>query len=305
MITQQLNSNCNYILAMGSFDGVHHGHQAVIAQTIQYAQEYNLTPAIMTFQTLPATLMSKYSVQPITNIQERQNLFQTFGIANTLVLDFELIKSLSPKEYIINILQASNIKMAIAGSDHCFGHKRQGNIQLLEQFMPVQIIEFQNNSSDNKSDKISSSTIRQLLQNGQIITANKLLNYDFFLTLEQQITGTQIATNILQTPTLNFSYPDNKIKIKTGVYCGLFNNQECLINYGIAPSAKNLSVPILEIHLLNINPDKIICYPSSNNLELHYYIRSEKKFNTLIALQNQIQQDITITNDIFSQRIKS
>lgn len=277
-------------LGLGTFDGVHLGHQELIHNINSLAKNNNLAPAIITFSPLPTEYFTGQTNILINTLQERIALFLEQGIEYVIVFDFLKVKELETQVYLELLQQELQVKAVITGKDHIFGKNKEGNINILKDWgvknnIRINTIEFK---TDEQVEKISSSTIRQLLQQGNIQQANKLLGYNYFIQAQVMI-GEGIGRQ-MDIPTYNLEYPENKINIPQGVYAVKYNNIPAIANYGIAPTLKDLDKPILECHLLSSQLPKE--ENKEQKIEFIHYIRSEKKFASQEELKTQILQDI-------------
>lgn len=294
-------TNKKRALALGMFDGIHKGHQFLLKQVIHKAAQNNLIPCAMTFRESPLKWTNpKSETQLITSLDERLLLFKSFDLAEIIVFDFPALNQLEPEAYLKDILiDKLNCAYLTCGLNHKFGKEKKGNINLLKHFseQTKNQLEFEVCEPIYSEDQqiISSSQIRELLQNGNIQKANQLLGHCFFIYGCLQ-TGKQMGTK-LGFPTLNFEYNPEKVKIPIGVYAAYteINSKNYLsaVNIGFAPTLnQNLTLPpIVESHLLELPPDLNIKIGEKLKIELIEFIRPEKKFDSLESLKKQIKLD--------------
>ena len=287
-IYTELNKNSNLSLALGYFDGVHLGHQAVIRQAVNFAKENNTKSAVITFKDHPCCYFYGVCPKYILTRKEREKQIEKLGVDYLYELDFESISGLTADEYLKNILIKYFTPSAIStGYNHNFGYKKSGGVKYLAQEarkfdykyfeMPPQKI---------NCELISSTAIRNLLSKGQIEKANSMLGYKFKIS-GTIIRGKQIGRTI-GFKTANLIYPHELIDLPFGVYSVNTEYGKGIANFGIRPTV-NGEGTLLEVHILDFDED---IYDKNITVEFNKMIRTEKKFPSLDELKNQIQKDI-------------
>lgn len=287
-IYTELNKNPNLSLALGYFDGVHLGHQAVIRQAVNFAKENNTKSAVITFKDHPCCYFYGVCPKYILTRKEREKQIEKLGVDYLYELDFESISGLTAEEYLKNILIKYFTPSAIStGYNHNFGYKKSGGVKYLAQEarkfdykyfeMPPQKI---------NCELISSTAIRNLLSKGQIEKANSMLGYKFKIS-GTIIRGKQIGRTI-GFKTANLIYPHELIDLPFGVYSVNTEYGKGIANFGIRPTV-NGEGTLLEVHILDFDED---IYDKNITVEFNKMIRTEKKFPSLDELKNQIQKDI-------------
>lgn len=287
-IYTELNKNPNLSLALGYFDGVHLGHQAVIRQAVNFAKENNTKSAVITFKDHPCCYFYGVCPKYILTRKEREKQIAKLGVDYLYELDFESISGLTAEEYLKNILIKYFTPSAIStGYNHNFGYKKSGGVKYLAQEarkfdykyfeMPPQKI---------NCELISSTAIRNLLSKGQIEKANSMLGYKFKI-CGTIIRGKQIGRTI-GFKTANLIYPHELIDLPFGVYSVNTEYGKGIANFGIRPTV-NGEGTLLEVHILDFDED---IYDKNITVEFNKMIRTEKKFPSLDELKNQIQKDI-------------
>ena len=171
-------------VALGFFDGVHLGHQCIISEAVDYARSHGLSPAVLSFDKHPRSLTAGGAPPLITDLSQRLELFATLGVETTVVLEFTNdLMNLSAdnylQRYLVDLLDARYVSV---GFDHHFGKGRSGNPELLEAWglkrgIGINVIE----RVTNGGLTVSSSTIRSLLNAGDIAAVNKLLGRNYSL----------------------------------------------------------------------------------------------------------------------------
>lgn len=284
-------------IAIGNFDGIHKGHREIISQLKSYASKQNIPTAILTFEPHPIALFNPEAKNyRITPEPSKIRILEKTDIDYLLIAEFNnSFAKISAHDFIENILhQQLEVKAVFTGKDFIFGHNRSGNSPLLE----VKSEEFNfyytaiSNVNDNSEIRYSSSRVRELLHNGEVETANKMLGYNFAISGEV-LKGRQDGRK-LGFPTANLSI-EGFATPKFGVYSGIvtLENGEryiAAVNIGISPTFNETSV-FLEAHILDFNSD---IYGKTIHVELLNYIREEEKFDNLDELKKQIKKDIKI-----------
>ena len=299
-------------IALGSFDGVHRGHQKILDELKLSCSQLNLIPSALTFSELPVQHFAKENKLKnllITDLSERIELLRHFGAEQVIVLDFKSLVNIEASDYLNCILRDKlNAKFLCFGKDHKFGKDGKGNIELLrlwseQNLITLKVIEDEKIISKDSQEerKLSSSYIRELLRESLIKEANEALGHNF------SVSGTVIKGAGLGRgmgfPTVNIEYPTEKIKIKSGVYAALTNGFLSAINFGIAPTVKNSEIPILESHIIQ-RPDEFSPFDlkegSRIKIEFLSFVREEKKFSSIEELKNNIKHDCEFIVNYYS-----
>jgi len=288
-----LKNNTKSVIALGTFDGVHLGHQKIIAKLLSEAEKRNATPIIVTFFPHPTHVLTPdMPLKMINSIEERVVLLEKLGVK---VIVEEFTKDFSKKTALTfiqeNLLQELHMDCLIVGYDHRFGKGKEGDYDTLKvygkkyNFDVIQVEAYQLESI------ISSSThIRHLINNGSIQTANIFLDYPFCL-FGTVVKGNQLGRKIgFKTANIKLDYP-NKIIPKTGVYIGAStidgSQYFAMINIGYRPTVDGKTRTI-EIHYFDFDAN---LYDQQIGVQLISRIRDEVKFASIDALRKQLNQD--------------
>lgn len=278
------------------FDGVHLGHQAVLAQVKQFAQQNNVLSSAITFREPPIKWTSSQTkIELLSILEERLQLFKDQGLQEAIVLDFPQICKLSPRAYFELLHQELACQFLAFGPNHFFGKDRAGNPTQLQAWAQEAGIQaaLVNMQAIHNEQTISSSHIRHLVKGGNLSKANELLGHNFLI-IEELIEGQKLGRK-LGYPTLNFNYPDEKVPLPLGVYAAWLKVKEqrlaCAINYGFGPTLKQIQRPVLECHLLQPPGSGLPELGQKATIELVDFIRPEKKFASPEALKEQIGHD--------------
>lgn len=276
------------VLALGNFDGMHLGHQAVIQQTLDIAQTSQLQPAVMTFEPHPTAVLRPGQPFRLMNFHERAEYLKDMGITTLFAQAFNAAFSrLSADDFVRNVLvEALAVRHVVIGRDFVFGHKRSGNAVFLHE--KASQFGFGFTQLGAVSD-YSSSAIRQALQRGDVTYANQSLGRHYSIT-GRVIKGDQRG-RFLGFPTANISLKD-RIRPGFGVYKAIATidgaDYPAAVNIGRKPTFEGAE-ECIEAHILHFNRD---IYGKRIKIALIEYLRPEQKFESLEALKQQIARDI-------------
>lgn len=280
-------------LAMGYFDGVHLGHQKVIKKAVELAKSNGTKSAVITFKDHPCCFFYGVCPKYILTRKERQEKIAELGVDYLYEFDFAKIANLSAQEYLKDIIIKNFSPIGIStGFNHHFGTGKTGSPEFLEKMSHVYNYIYNKTEAEKlNGETISSTKIRQLLSNGQIETANKMLGYKFQLE-GKVITGQQLGRKI-GFRTANVLYPNELIDLPFGAYATIITYQnktyKGVTNFGIRPTVSTTEQCTVETHILNFDKD---IYNENIKIEFIKMLRAEKKFNSIEELKKQIQKDI-------------
>ena len=282
------------IATIGTFDGVHIGHQKIIDRLVKSAKRKNLDAVVLTFFPHPRMVLQKdANIKLINTINEKAQLFEKLGVDNLVVKKFtKQFSRLSAEDFVkqvlVNKLKIENI---IIGYDHHFGRNRNANINDLRTFGKTYNFEVEEISvQDINEVAVSSTKIRNALNEGDIKTANTFLGYNFMLT-GVVIEGKGLGKNI-GFPTANIFIEESyKLIPKQGVYIVKSNiegkNVFGMMNIGTNPTLGENKQSI-EVHFFNFSKN---LYNQNIQVGLLQRIRDEEKFNSLDNLKEQLKKD--------------
>ncbi len=290
-------------VALGMFDGVHLGHQEIIKSAVKHAKDKDLISSVLTFKNHPRSLTINRCPKIITDFNTRLELFADLGVEQVLALDFSLdIMYMSPGDYLKKyLLDELNVAAISVGYDHHFGKNREGTPEFLSSWAQSKNVDLTIIDAFKFEDElISSSKIRELISSGKVDDANKYLGHKFSLA-GLVVKGDQRGRTI-GFPTANLKLNEELILPNNGVYLvdayirkavpedhiwGIAH--KALVNIGYRPSFKTEKVVSIEVHILDFNEN---IYGEEMKITFHRKIRNEKKFESVDALIDQINQDI-------------
>ena len=288
----------NSSLAIGNFDGVHIGHQAVIKTAKLVANKKKSKLGVLTFEPHPKCFFAKkYDYFILTTFREKYLILKKFNIDFMITIRFNSnFLKISADDFIIKQLVGQlHVGDVITGFDFVFGNKKKGNIKLLKYYSnKTKKFNFHEVAEIKKKNfEISSSIIRDFLRNGEISKANKILSRNWSISsriIYGNKNGRTIGfktANIQVNQFCNIEYGVYLVKVqipKLLAEKSLFG----IANYGVKPTVKNQS-PLLEVHIFNFNEE---IYRQRIRVEFLRFIRHEKKFDSLEKLKSQIIKDI-------------
>lgn len=290
-------SDVQTVITIGTFDGVHKGHQKILRHLEEIKKQKNLKSIVFTFHPHPRKIIQqdyKSDIKLLTTKSEKIQLLQKFDIDYLLFCPFtKEFSEIEPEKFVQYLAEHLNIKHIIIGYDHRFGKERKGDITTFLRLKEKYKFEVEQISAETINEiNVSSTKIRQYLLNGDIQKANALLGYNYFITgkvVEGKKLGRQIGI-----PTANICVDDkDKLIPANGVYCVYVKVQNKIyngsMNIGFNPTIDTNQEEKLEVHILNFNED---IYYQDIQIYFNQRIRDEKKFNSLEELKDQIVQDI-------------
>lgn len=287
--------------AMGVFDGIHLGHQTIIASAKNAQKKQGGLTAVLTFDKHPMQIINPAASPPLIlpDEEEKNTLLEKKGVDILFSLRFTReTASLSPDDFIENLMKYCPIGSISVGADWEFGKNREGNAEFLqkksgEKGFPIHI----RPHILWNGERISSSRIRQHLMTGELKEANTMLGYRYFVA-GTVIHGKELASK-MGFSTANIK-PDQKQILPCGAYATkTLLNGTChpsITNIGYRPTVEqNTTQLLLETHLFNWQGN---LYGQKIKIEFIDYIRPEKKFTSITQLKKQIEEDVKTAQKI-------
>lgn len=289
----------NKIIALGYFDGVHLGHQALLRACAELAQPLGLQRAAITFEGHPQAFFTSNPPPQINTMSDRQRLLEHYGIQWLCRLPVtKEVMSTSWQDF-LEMLIRQGAAGFVCGSDFRFGHAGEGSAQKLQQFcrereLPCTVV------PEQKMDgiRISSTHIRSLLEQGRMEEAVRFLGHPHILTGEV-ISGRHIGRT-LGIPTANLALPEDLVVPKFGVYacraCIGGKKHPAVTNIGSRPTVGGHHTTV-EAWILDFEGD---LYGKEITLEFYAFLRPEQQFPSLDALKAQIRRDADTARALLS-----
>lgn len=275
---------CKTALALGTFDGLHMAHREVLSLADGYENKVAIT-----FSVPPAMIIAG-KCELIISAEEKAKKLNNLGFS-TDVLDFSTVRNMEPEKFLRFLVDKYNPQMICCGFNYRFGKNAAGDIDFLYAFCKQQKIELLvAKPVEYESERVSSSRIRRLLADGNIAFANKLLGYSF------SVGGTVCHGDgrgrTIGSPTVNFSYPQDIVVVRHGVYAGgvdIDGTRYDTVTYiGNRPTYKTETV-VCETNILDFTGN---LYEKELYVNLKEFLRDDRKFDTLEELKKQIATDI-------------
>lgn len=292
------------IITIGSFDGLHLGHQYLIHEVKKLAEKNKLPFYLISFEPHPRLVLQNNSdFKLLQTWEEKISQLEKLGIENLIAIPFTKELSLkTAEEFILDyILKPLKPKIIALGYDHKFGRDRQGSkdtfIALKEKlaldFEVIQLQEYMNQRS-----QISSSIIRQNIQSAKIENANEFLGYNY--TVSGKVVEGKKLGRTLGFPTANILPNDHhKLIPAIGVYHTTIEIEgiqyKSATSIGLNPTLENIDIPKIETYILDFKED---IYGREVTLKFHHYIRSEEKYDSIEELKSAIEKDVMKIRDL-------
>jgi riboflavin kinase / FMN adenylyltransferase len=282
------------IVTIGTFDGVHIGHQKILKKITQIASAENYESVVLTFFPHPRMVLQQdNSIKLLNTISEKEKLFENIGIDHLIIHPFdEEFSKLSAEDFVKKILvDQLNIQKIVIGYDHRFGKNRSANLDDLIEFGIKYNFEVEQISAEEiNNNAVSSTKIRNSLLDGDIETANSYLGYSYNFT-GTVVKGKQLGRTI-GFPTANISIKEEyKLLPKNGVYVVQTRIEGSdffgMMNIGTRPTIDGTTQSV-EVYILDF--DKEI-YNTKLTVSVLKFLREEKKFESFEHLKEQIEKD--------------
>ncbi|MDQ6919896.1 MAG: bifunctional riboflavin kinase/FAD synthetase [Candidatus Dormibacteraeota bacterium] len=286
------------VLAIGSFDGIHLGHQHVLDRVKELAAGGGSRSAVITFEPHPRCVLEPAACpKSITTLEEKLGLLHLLGIDDGIVLKFTpQVAQLSPEDFIAALGATMTIQKVVCGPDFGFGHRRHGNPDWLrEHGVAVEVVE----PIEMDGTELHSSEIRRLLGEGDVPAANRLLGRPFVLrgTVEH---GAEVGRG-LGFPTANLTVQLNKLVPVQGIYAVRVKSPGGrhlgALNIGYRPTFGGDRLTI-EVYLLDFDGD---LYGQQLEVSFVARLRDEKKFGSAEELAEAIARDVAETRRLLER----
>ncbi len=283
------------VATIGSFDGVHLGHQLILQQLIQVARTLNVPAVAIVFEPQPTEFFAGDKAPArLMRMREKLEALWAAGIDKVLCLNFnETLRNLSAEQFIDRVLvQGLGIKHLVVGDDFRFGCDRKGDYALLQaKGAELGFSVTDTHTLDIDGKRVSSTRIRHLLEAGNFPEAEKLLGKPYGI-YGRVVYGKQLGRQ-LGVPTANvdlrrYRSPLHGVFAVTAIFTDGTQVQG-VANVGVRPTVNGLKKPLLEVHLFNFSRD---IYGAVIDVVFHHKLRDEKKFASLDELKAQLQTDI-------------
>ena len=293
----------NAVITIGNFDGVHIGHQALFHEAIEKAEAIGGTSVAMTFEPHPLRVMKPNNHPPlITLYEQKSELIERTGIDVLICVPFTReFAAQSAEQFVRDLLvRKIGMKAMVVGQDYSFGKNREGDLDLLKSYAPKYdfevIVAGWIKSARALAERISSTKIRELVTDGRMLQAEKMLGRNYQIRGEV-VAGRDRGGKVLGIPTANITLHD-ELCPKTGIYAVTVecegSQHRGVANIGYSPTFDD-HVFTVEVHILDFNAD---LYGKKIRVNFIKRIRDEKKFSNISELIAQIKLDIAAAHEI-------
>jgi riboflavin kinase/FMN adenylyltransferase len=296
----------NAVVTIGNFDGVHIGHQALFHEAIEKADTIGGTSIAITFEPHPMRVLKQKNHLPlITLYEQKKELIERSGIDVLICVPFTReFASLTARQFVADLLvRKIGMKAIVVGEDYSFGKNREGNLKILKSFASEMnfevIVANWIKIAKNFPDRISSTRIRELIMDGRMTEAQKMLGR-YYQIRGNVVTGRDRGGKLLGIPTANINLYD-ELCPKTGIYavtveCG-GKQYKGVANIGYSPTFDDHEFTV-EVHILDFDDD---IYNQKIRVNFIQRIRDEIKFSNISDLVEQIKKDIANAREILSE----
>jgi riboflavin kinase/FMN adenylyltransferase len=285
-----------YVATIGMFDGVHRGHQALLAWLNDYARAHSLAPMVVTFTPHPmAVVCPAKAPQLLTSYDDRRRLIEQ-QLDNGTVVELNFDQSLRTKtaaQFMQLLHDEYNVTALIMGYNHHFG---SDGVREFEQYQAlgaacgIEVIREQQMCDNTLDVQISSSSVRGELQSGDIATANRLLGRPY--TLQGKVVSGKHLGRTIGFPTANLQPDKQRLVPAPGVYAAATEidgtRYAAMVNIGTCPTVSTGSNQTIEVNIIDWTGD---LYSASLTIQFIAHLRTEQKFDSLDALQAQLTAD--------------
>ncbi len=271
-------------LALGTFDGVHQGHRAVLFETSGY------NSVAVTFKIPPKVALGPKNALLMTP-DDKFSALKECGIKTVDVLDFDKVKEIEPEKFLEDLKTKYGFSKIVCGFNYRFGKNAKGDVSFIEAFCEENSIEFCCVDAVNfNGEIISSSNIRKLIEKGDVKSANQFIFGGFGFTADV-ISGDRRGRK-MGFPTINQEYPLSLCRARYGVYKSRVviddKSYDAITNVGLRPTFKTSGISC-ETHIFDFSRD---IYGKKVTLKLVDYLRDEIKFDSIQQLKKQIECDV-------------
>ena len=298
--------NEDVVLAMGFFDGVHRGHQAVIQRAKEIAAQRHLKLAIMTFDRFPKIYfrnIDPQTVKYVTPLKQRLNRFEQQGIEIAYVARFdEAMARLTPQYFVDHFMVGLHAKVVVAGFDYTYGKPDVANMETLPQYAQGRFDVVAVDRQALNAEKIGTTQIKKALDQGKIEKVNQLLGYRF--NFPGKVVHGEARGRELGFPTLNIQPASDQWIPGIGVYAvrvkvdGQWYQGMCSVSHNETFGDNPLTI---EINLFDFNQ---MIYGQEVEVEWDQYLRAPVKFESVDQLIAQLKQDQIDTEEYFAKDFK-
>ncbi|MEA3220666.1 bifunctional riboflavin kinase/FAD synthetase [Immundisolibacter sp.] len=291
------------VASIGNFDGVHRGHQAIVARLQEHAAATGLPARVVLFEPQPLEFFRPDAVEPrLMRLREKLAALAALGVDGVLCLHFDAQLAAMPREQFVErlLIQGLGVRQLVVGPDFRFGHKRLGDVEYLKtvgrsaafgvEAMPPLLLD---------GERVSSTAVRRHLSGGDLAGAARLLGRPY--TLHGRVSHGDERGRSIGFPTLNLPLRRKAVSLR-GVFAvrvtGLADRPlPAVANLGVRPTVGG-TYPLLEVHVLDFSGQ---VYGRQVQVEFVQQLRDERRFDGLTALRAQIDLDVRAARALFAK----
>ncbi len=291
------------VLTLGVFDGLHLGHQLIMRTVVERARAIGAVPTVITFDPHPRAVLHPQTAPPLLQtFDQKMEALKVLGIEQTIVLRFTReFAAVRAEQFLKDVVtERLHAREVYLGKGFAFGHKREGNIELLRRlgrelgFVAGEVPEVK-----LRGRRVSSSKIRELLSCGEVNLARRMLGRPYGV--EARVEHGAERGHKLGFPTANL-HPHNRVIPRNGVYvtATLIDGQwrRSVTNVGLRPTFADATEPSVETFVMNFDGD---LYGDVVRVRFLHRIRDERKFNSIDELKTQISRDVARAQSFFER----
>ena len=288
------------VITIGTYDGIHRGHRAVIEQVRAHADRLGAKSVVVTFDPHPASVVRPESAPKLlTDLNQKLELLASTGVDATVVVPFDADRARESAEEFVELVLVNMLstRAVVVGEDFHFGRQRQGNVAMLRtigarcdfEVFPIELVE----RADGVDEPVSSTAIRRALAGGSVETATELLGRPFEAR-GPVVQGDQRG-RLIGFPTANVEVSSQMCLPADGVYAGWYvrsngDRHPCAMNLGRRPTFyEHADVSLLEAHLIDFAGD---LYGEPARVQFTNFLRGERKFDGIDAIRTQLKHDV-------------
>ncbi len=291
-------------IALGVFDGVHIGHQAVIGEAVN-GEADGLVPVVFTFDTSGEKPEHKKGQETILTTSLKRKKMEELGVSVIYEIPFDTVKDYSPAYFAEHILFSQlHAAKIVCGFDFRFGKNAAGNTELLKQLcskMGIEVVVVP--PMMDQGEPVSSTRIRHYLKGGDVVSANRLLGYEY--SYDMMVVDGLKNGRKMGIPTINQEFDPGFLIPKFGVYASkvLVDGKELLgiTNIGVKPTIQGVRNPLAETYIIGFDQN---LYGRKIPVSLFQYLREEQKFHDLKELSATVKKDIDRTKILMKGNLK-
>lgn len=286
-------------VSVGSYDGIHRGHHAVLTTLCDLAGERGLAPAVVTFDQHPAAVVRPENAPLLlTDHEQRRELFAAIGLEYLFLLAFDEQRAqMSSREFVEQVLvETMNARLIVVGQNFHFGKGRSGSVDSLRELgdeLGFEVVGLDLFGDENAVEPISSTAIRRALAGGEIEAVTTLLGRRYEVRGEV-VEGDQRG-RLIGFPTANIAFAPGRAWPAKGVYSAWAvlpdgRRVPAAVNIGFRPTfEQHAETPLLEAHLIDFDED---LYGQQLRVEFATFLRSEQRFSGIDEIATQLKKDV-------------